>query len=259
MIQMYDHRAASVVVKGENWMRQGQTAQTSLVQYQNPEFAVEPRWWAEENRAVDIIGSNRAEGFIGFKDITSPTNQRTVIAAAIPWSAVINHFPILLTSVKTSLNCCILANLNSFILDYITRQKIGGITLNFFIMEQLPIFPPDTYSDRCPWDKRQTLEKWISDRVLKLTCTSNDMIPLAKAAGLEELVHKWKPEERADLMAQLDAAYFILYGIERDDVEYILSTFQGLQKSDAGMFEGGSTIQRILKHYDHFRELMSRP
>lgn len=29
---------------------------------------------------------------------------------------------------------------------------------------------------------RQRLERWISDRVLKLTCTANDMLPLAKVS-----------------------------------------------------------------------------
>lgn len=43
MIQMYDHRAASVESKTENWMRQGQTIPTTLVQHQNPEFHTESR------------------------------------------------------------------------------------------------------------------------------------------------------------------------------------------------------------------------
>jgi hypothetical protein len=32
--------------------------------------------------------------------------------------------------------------------------------------------------------------------------------------------------ERADLLAELDAAYFYLYGLFRDDVEYTLTIFQ---------------------------------
>jgi hypothetical protein len=38
-------------------------------------------------------------------------------------------------------------------------------------------------------------------------------------------VHIWKEAERAEIRAELDAAYFYLYGINRDDAEYILSTF----------------------------------
>ena len=64
--------------------------------------------------------------------------------------------------------CCLLANLNSFAYDYVARQKVGSVHLNFFIVEQLPTLPPDTYADKCPWAKRETLEHWISERVLKL-------------------------------------------------------------------------------------------
>jgi len=137
-----------------------------------------------------------------------------------------------------------LGNLNAFVLDYVVRQKIGNVNLNFFIIEQLPVLPPDAYVQRCPWNKRQALEKWVSDRVLKLTCTANDMRPLAEAAGFHPPVHKWNPAERAELLAELDAAYFLLYGIERDDMEYILSTFQGLrnQAAEPGMFRQGSAI-----------------
>ena len=83
-----DHRAAGVVIQQENWMRQGQTEPTSLVFHQNPEFVVQSRWWVEEKAVTDTIGKRISEGFIGFKDITSATNQRTMIAAAIPWSEI---------------------------------------------------------------------------------------------------------------------------------------------------------------------------
>ncbi len=44
MVQAYDHRAASVKVVAGNWVRQGQTDDTTLVEHQNPEFVIQPRW-----------------------------------------------------------------------------------------------------------------------------------------------------------------------------------------------------------------------
>jgi hypothetical protein len=79
------------------------------------------------------------------------------------------------------------------------------------------------------------------------------MIPLAEAAGFDPPVHKWNPSERIDLMAQLDAAYFLLYGIDRDDVEYILSTFAGVRKEHEGAFAGQSSFDRILRHFDDLK------
>ena len=89
MVQAFDHRAASVMVDEANWVRQGQKAETSLVQHQNPEFCVMPRWWVDE-AIVDCCNDEQPgnhDWFLGYKDITSPTNERTMIASFIPWAA----------------------------------------------------------------------------------------------------------------------------------------------------------------------------
>ena len=216
-----------------------------------------PRFWVAASEVGGAVAGRRGESgsgvvpaFIGFKDITSSTNQRTMIASAIPFSAVTNHFPLLLLTMAWRRQLCLLANLNSFAFDYVTRQKIGAITLNFFIVEQLPTLPPDRYDERCGWEKRSTLEKWISERVLKLTCTADDMRPLAKAAGFKEEVHRWNEGERARLRAELDAAYFRLYGMDRGEVEYVLNQFQGVVKEDAAHGRPGPTRGAILEAYD---------
>jgi len=231
MIQSYDHRVASVVIEGGNWMRQGQTEATSQVSHQNPEFVVQPRWWVNEAEVDRVRGGRSKPAYLCYKDVTSATNQRTMIAALTPNAAVVNSAPVMLVgdSITPRLQCCLLGNLNSFALDFVARQKVGGLHLNYFIVEQLPILPPERYAEKCPWAKKQTLEKWISDRVLKLSCTADDMKPLAEAAGFDPPVHKWKADERAEMLAELDAAYFPLYGIDRADAEYILSAFQGMK------------------------------
>jgi len=255
MIQMFDHRAASIRIETKNWFRQAQPDSTSLVSHQNPEFSVEPHWWAEQSKVDDALGKPKPTPLLAFKNVTSPTNQRTMISSFIPAVGVINSAPIIRFegSISLTLQSCLLANLNSFVLDYVSRQKIGNVNLNFFLIEQFPMFPPDFYKQKCLWNKKQSLEKWISDRVLKLTCTSNDMIPLAKAAGFTPAVHKWDPAERLDLMADLDAAFFLLYGIQRNDVEYILSTFAGLRDESPDLLAGSNTTARILHFYDDLK------
>ena len=252
MVQAYDHRAASVVLAEGNWVRQGQTESSSLVQHQNPEFVAQPRWWVEDS-AVDRVPAGSTRSFyLCYKDVTSATNERTMIASFIPKVGVVNSAPLIFSvaEINPRLLCCLLANLNSFCLDFVARQKVGGVHLNFFIVNQLPVFPPDHYAARCPWDRRQSLEKWISERVLKLSCTANDMIPLAEAAGFAPTVHKWIPEERAELTADLDAAFFLLYGMTRDEVESILSTFSGMKAGTAELPGYSSQANRILDTYD---------
>ncbi|HSW46140.1 MAG TPA: DNA methyltransferase [Phycisphaerae bacterium] len=252
MVQAYDHRAASVRVEQDNWMRQGQPEETTLVEHQNPEYVVIPRYWVNEAEIARALAGEVRGWFLGFKDITSATNQRTMIAAMLPYVGVVNSAPLMLTDSKISLRlvCCLLGNLNSFAYDFVARQKVGGLHLNFFIVEQLPTLPPEQYAERCPWEPRQTLEKWISDRVLKLTCTADDMLPLAEAAGFRPGVCRWKENERAEIRAELDAAFFILYGLSRDEIEYALSTFQGVAQEDEREGGRGQTRQLIREALD---------
>jgi len=260
MVQMFDHLAAGVVIDEKNWVRQGQTDATSLVEHQNPEFAVMPRFWVEETAVGEALGEALPAAMLCFKDVTSPTNQRTMIAAMLPSSGVVNSAPIVFAQASVRLQSCLLANLNSFIYDYVARQKVSNVHLNFFIVEQLPTLPTEQYEEKCPWAKKTKLADWISERVLKLTCTAEDMLPLAEAAeftggdlkAYKGRLNKWKPEERAELMAQLDAAYFILYGLSRDDAAYVLSTFSKTDLPDRAHpgLSAPSIAQRVLSAYD---------
>ena len=265
MLQAFDHRAAGIVIEDGNWLRKAQKAETSLVEHQNPEFVVLPRWWVSESDTMSKLPNACPASLLAFKNVSSPTNSRTMIAGFIPISAVGHSAPLILpgANISARITTCLLANLNSFAYDYVVRQKIGGVNLSFFILAQIPTLPPDTYADKCPWSKKETLEHWISERVLKLSCTAEDMIPLAKACDFKgsrgDGVHIWKEAERMQLRAELDAAYFHLYGIERDDVEYILSTFTNtglVPKDERGtqqhLWQPGSTGELILEAYDKF-------
>ena len=101
MVQAYDHRAASVKVVAGNWVRQGQTEDTTLVEHQNPEFVVQPRWWVNEEEVSRVRGAAAQPAYLCFKDVTSPTNQRTMIAALIPPVAAVNSAPLMVSSGET--------------------------------------------------------------------------------------------------------------------------------------------------------------
>jgi hypothetical protein len=259
MFRPYDHRFGTVFEDTSNWINQGQTHETNSVEHQNPEYVVLPRWWIGETAVRDAFTASLPPALLAFRDITRATDVRTFIAAMIPAVGAVNTAP-LMHSATTSVRrmCCLLGCLNSLPLDYVAKQKAGHIHMNFFIVEQLPIPSPDAYGKRCPWDRRTTLESWISQRVLKLTCTAEDMLPLADAckftggsfqAEYGGRLNKWDEAERAELMAELDAAYFHLYGIARDDVEYILSTFKGIHERQTLLPGGCSTAQRIVQKY----------
>jgi hypothetical protein len=82
--------------------------------------------------------------------------------------------------------------------------------------------------------------------VLRLTYTSHDMAPFAKDMGYDGQPFAWDEEERRHLRARLDALYFHLYGISREDADYILSTFPIIKREDEKEFKTFRTRNLIL-------------
>jgi len=195
------------------------------------------------------VGSRIGEWAVGFKDITAPTNIRTMIASFIPRSAVGNKFPLILQSDGKPLHvqtaCLLLASLNSIVLDFILRQKIAGQTLNFFIVEQLPILPPETFDRKMGGIE---LCGWIARQVLELTYVSEDMRPFAESMEYAGDPFAWDEERRRHLMVRLDALFFHLYGIGKKDAAYILDTFPIVRRHDEKQFGRYRTKDMILAY-----------
>ena len=152
---------------------------------------------------------------LGFRDITNSTNERTAIFSIVPKVAVGNPAHLLFVKPsKYQFISCLLANLNSLVFDFIARQKIGGTHLAFYVLKQLPIIPPETYTS-------EDIE-YISSRILELVYTAWDMQPFAKDMGYDGEPFVWNEQRRAILRAELDAKYAKLYGLTRDELRYIL-------------------------------------
>jgi hypothetical protein len=131
------------------------------------------------------------------------------------------------------------------------RQKLGGVSLSNFVMKQLPILPPDTYAAHAPWAPAVTLRDFILPRVLELTYTAWDLEPFGRDVGYDGPPFRWDPERRALLRAELDAAFFHLYGLSRDDTDYVLETFPIVRKNDVKAHGEYRTKRLILDAYDH--------
>ena len=166
---------------------------------------------------------------LGFKEITAPTNVRTFIAALFPAVGFGNKVPILKPETEDRKEWLLAANLNAMVFDFATRQKVQGQTLNLFILEQLPVVAPDDYDQRFG-DK--TARDLVRDHVLRLTYTAHDMAPFARDLGYDGPPFIWDEEERRHLRARLDALYFHLYGLSREDAGYVLDTFPIVQRQD---------------------------
>jgi hypothetical protein len=211
-----------------------------------------PRYWLPLEDIEERLRGRWQKGWLlGWRDITNVTNERTVVSTFIPRTAVGDKFLLVFTAENVGL---LQANLASFVLDFVARRKFTGTSLKYFVLKQLPILPPDSYSRISPWERSGSLSAWISARVLELTYTAYDMAALAQELGDEGEPFVWEEDRRALLRAELDAAYFHLYGIDRDDVDYIMETFPIVKRKDEAAFGDYRTKRLILEVYDAMAE-----
>lgn len=84
--------------------------------------------------------------------------------------------------------------------------------------------------------------------MLELSYTTNDMAVFAKDHGDKGAPFRWDEERRFWLRAELDAAYFHLYGVPRDDVDYVMDTFRAFRNNDPDRF--ARTKKAILDIHD---------
>lgn len=247
MVHHFDHRWASY---------QGDTIlDVGVVAKQDPSMVVLPRYWVRETEVAARL-PERCSWLLGFRDIARATDERTVLATIIPRAAVGNKLPLLLSDESSEKRVVLGACLSSLVLDYVARQKVGGTNLNFYLAEQLPVLPPGTFDGLAPWDSQVTLVDWLLPRVLELYYTAADLSGFAHDLGYDGPPFVWDTDRRTTLRAELDAAFFHLYGVARADVEYVLETFPIVQRNDERLYGEFRTKRLVLEAYDGMTRAM---
>jgi hypothetical protein len=254
MFGFYDHRFGSYGERGSE-RRYRVLPQTSVDQYVDPNFEPEPFYYVPK-REVDsrLAGLWSHNWLIACKKVTAATNERTTTVTILPKVAVGDSASLLFPSVTPKETVGLVADLNSLVLDYVARNKVGGLNLSAGILEQFPVLPPSFYT---PADLA-----FIVSRVVELTYTSHSLASFARDLGYHGLPFKWEEERRAQLRAELDAVYAHAYGLTRDELRYILDpadvkgpdypseTFRVLKKNEIAKWGEYRTARLVLAAYD---------
>lgn len=214
MISFFDHRAAGYGARGDD---RGYRVlpETELAQHQNPAFEVEPFYWVSKAELEERLSSRTENNWlVGFKDVTSATNERTAIFSITPRVAVGHNMPLVFSKLSPQKVAGLYASLNSVVCDYMARLKVAGLHLTFGYLKQFAVIPPSFYSSK-------RLE-FVIPRVLELTYTSHSLAPFARDLGYDGSPFAWDDDRRADLRADLDAFYARAYGLTRDELRFIL-------------------------------------
>lgn len=254
-------------------------------QYADPSYLIMPWYWVAEKEVKERL-LPQPRWVLAFRDITNVTNERTSIFTILPWTALGNNAPIVVFSESWPLiTCGLLANLCSFPFDFVARQKLGGTHMNFYILEQLPVLPPDRYtSDHLhyivprvleltytAWDlqpfaddvwreaqsdptlTRALLDQWeANQRAVEPSSTSPaaPSPPSSPADGWPHPPFTWDERRRSHLRADLDALYAHLYHLTREELAYLLDTFPIVKRKDEAEYGEYRTKRLVLERYE---------
>lgn len=254
MVYQYNHRHSDFSETGDQ--RAHILPKLKDEALSNANYEPIPYYWVVSTE-LDMRFKDKAwnKGWcLGFRDVTdSRASARSFIAAVIPRSPVGNKFPLVLTDFPASKVALLVANMSAFCFDFVARQKIGGLTMNFFIVKQLPILAPDAYLAEH--------ESFIIPRVLELTYTSIGLESWAKDLGYEGPPFGFDPERRMQLRAELDAYYAKLYELTREELQFVLEpesikpgypseTFAVFKRSEMREFGEYRTQRLVLEAWD---------
>ncbi len=251
MIHQFDHRFGTYEAQREAQANQGKLPELDHVAHADTGRVTVPRYWVPKDAVearLDGVWDRR--WLLGWRDIVRSHDLRTVIACIIPRLAVNHTFPLAMPSLDPQVVACLYANLSSIPLDYCARQKVGGVHLTFFTMRQLPVLPSQAYSTHAPWATSMRIRDWLLARVLELTYTAWNLKPFADDCDDDGPPFIWDHERRFQLRCEIDAAFFHLYGISRDDAAYILDTFPVLARSEEREHGEYRTKRVVLETYD---------
>lgn len=282
MLQLFNHRFGdfSLLKSGQKGHILPEVHELLL---QDASYEVLPQSWVPSDEVDQALaGLWQADWLIGFRNVANDANARTLLVSLFPRSAVGNSLPLILFGTKTSEWAPhFLATLSSFVVDYVTRLKMGGTNLNFFILRQVPILPPSTFSSSVTWHE-STIGHWVLPRVLELTYNAWDLQPFANDCGWPGPPFRWDEDRRFLLRCELDAAFFHLYlpadeigdwrpteaetvedharlkasfPTPRDAVAYMMDSFPIVRRKDEARYDGVYRTKRvILEIYDAMQE-----
>ena len=281
MFWLYNHHYASFPNEYEVEKRPSSINSTPYSILADSCSSIAPWYWVNkslvDSRLIDCDKEGNVRWkwehsyYIAFRDVARAADARTCIASLMPSGIAAGHkAPLVFTSRSLIPSACFAAMLSSLVFDYVARQKVGGSSMALFIMKQQPVLTPDQIPSSMQWQ--------IVKRVAELCYFNHDIDGWAlelweemseeQRSELPQLGNQqpwiYNPERRAILQAELDAIFAHLYGLNTEDLRYILDpedvcgkgcineTFRVLKDNELRQYGEYRTKHLVLKAWNKF-------
>ncbi|WP_405014102.1 Eco57I restriction-modification methylase domain-containing protein [Kitasatospora sp. NBC_01539] len=248
MVAQYDHRAKAYV------SGRGRSAVWHSLEFGDQEKAIIPQWVVPERKIPNKVMGRIHRFRLGFCNVASPRNERSLVAAIIPPNVICGDpVPTILFEDGAEWPFLLwLATANSLVLDFLARKKIT-LHVQLGVLDSLPfprLRPGHPILDH------------LAPLVLRLTCTSPEMTPfwnrMAEYGWTSSAPEGQVPAEallddtdRAEVRAEIDAIVAkLLFRLSRAELEHIVSTFPTLERNEQRLYGRFRTRELTLRAFD---------
>lgn len=226
-IEQYDNRFSTFagMSADERYQAKASARRQPGDSFVAPKPAPECRYFIDKKFWESFLDRYDQPYSLCWRSLTSPTNQRTMIASIIPSMPTCQSVQLLQTTPVEDL-LMILALFNSKVFDFFVRLKMGGIDLTQSVVRQIPV----------PFR-----EAWNS----MITLHGVDYTALDAVRALERLLYRNEPDlcglwdgvpeiknadnyykTAADVREEIDKIIFQMYGLTSAEEKMVRNSFK---------------------------------
>lgn len=226
-IEQYDNRFSTFagMSADERYQAKASARRQPGDSFVAPKLAPECRYFIDKKFWESFLDRYDQPYSLCWRSLTSPTNQRTMIASIIPSMPTCQSVQLLQTTPVEDL-LMILALFNSKVFDFFVRLKMGGIDLTQSVVRQIPV------PFREAWNSMVTLH-------------GVDYTALDAVRALERLLYRNEPDlcglwdgvpeiknadnyykTAADVREEIDKIIFQMYGLTSAEEKMVRNSFK---------------------------------
>ena len=226
-IEQYDNRFSTFagMSADERYQAKASARRQPGDSFVAPKLAPECRYFIDKKFWESFLDRYDQPYSLCWRSLTSPTNQRTMIASIIPSMPTCQSVQLLQTTPVEDL-LMILALFNSKVFDFFVRLKMGGIDLTQSVVRQIPV------PFREAWNSMVTLH-------------GVDYTALDAVRALERLLYRNEPDlcglwdgvpeiknadnyykTAADVREEIDKIIFQMYGLASAEEKMVRNSFK---------------------------------
>jgi hypothetical protein len=246
MFWHFDHRYGTYENQTEKQANKGVLPRVTNEQHADPLYQIQPRYWIDASLTEAALSEEAPHRwFFTWRDLGP--SERSLVGTIIPRTAAGHKAPLMICDHSPAERVVLATVLSSLVTDYGVRQKTNAMT--FFVMEQAAVLDRESLRQPVNW-LGESASEWLLPRAFELFYTNYELCELCEDLGRHHPPFVWNAERRSLIQAEIDAAMLHLYGLNREQADWVLDSFTVLRKyeeRDHGEFR---TKRLVLTAYD---------